>query len=86
MSNSDGPNMWKIIQALKGTPDANSPNEAMSHNGRTITVLNLKLTSSLTTTPGSANSVCHNPTVTPNDSSIKVSKHHLLTMRAVLHF
>ena len=37
MSNSDGPNMWKIIQGLNSTPDANSPNEAISHNGRTIT-------------------------------------------------
>ena len=37
MSNSDGPSMWKVIQGLNGTPDANSPNEAMSHNGRTIT-------------------------------------------------
>ena len=37
MSKSDGPNMWKVIQGLNGTPDANSPNEAMSHNGRTIT-------------------------------------------------
>ena len=42
MSNSDGPNMWKIIQGLKGTPDANSPNEAMSHNGRTITDIKSK--------------------------------------------
>ena len=39
MSNSDGPNVWKVIQGLNGTPDANSPNEAMSHNGRTITDL-----------------------------------------------
>ena len=37
MSNSDGPNMWKVIQGFNGTPDANSPNEALSHNGRTIT-------------------------------------------------
>ena len=37
MSNSDGHNMWKVIQGLNGTPNANSPNEAMSHNGRTIT-------------------------------------------------
>ena len=28
--NSDGPNMWKVIQGLNGTPDANSPNEVMS--------------------------------------------------------
>ena len=34
MSNSDGPSMWKVIQGLNGTPDTNSPNEAMSHNGR----------------------------------------------------
>ena len=32
MSNSDGPNIWKVIQGLNGTP-----NEAMSHDGRTIT-------------------------------------------------
>ena len=36
MSNSDGPNMWKIIQGFNDTPDDNSPNEAISHNGRTI--------------------------------------------------
>ena len=42
MSNSDGPNMWKVIQGLNGTPDANSPNEAMSHNGRTITDIKCK--------------------------------------------
>ena len=42
MSNSDGPNMWKIIQGLNGTPDANSPNEAMCHNGRTITDIKSK--------------------------------------------
>ena len=39
MSNSDGPNMWK---GLNGTPDANSPNKAMSHNGRTITDIKSK--------------------------------------------
>ena len=42
MSNSDGPNMWKVIQGLNGTPDANSPNEAMSHNGQTITDIKCK--------------------------------------------
>ena len=25
MSNSDGPNIWKVIQDLNGTPDAISP-------------------------------------------------------------
>ena len=33
MSNANDPNMWEVIQGLSGTPDANSPNEAMSHNG-----------------------------------------------------
>ena len=42
MSNFDSPNMWKVIQGLNGTPDANSPNEAMSHNGRTITDIKSK--------------------------------------------
>ena len=42
MSNSDGPNMWKVIQCLNGTPEANSPNEAMFHNGRTITDIKSK--------------------------------------------
>ena len=42
MSNSDGPNIWKVIQGLNDTPDANSPNEAMSHNGRTITDIKSK--------------------------------------------
>ena len=32
----------KVIQGLNGTPDANSPNEAMSHNGRTITDIKSK--------------------------------------------
>ena len=34
--------MWKVIQGLNGTPDANSPNEAMSHKGRTITDIKSK--------------------------------------------
>ena len=28
--------MWKVIQGLNGTLDANSPNEAMSCSSRTI--------------------------------------------------
>ena len=42
MSNSDGSNMWKVIQGLNGTPDANSINEAMSHDGRTIIYIKSK--------------------------------------------
>lgn len=37
MSNADGPNIWKVIQGLNGSPDANSPNKAMSQDSRTIT-------------------------------------------------
>ena len=42
MSNSDGPNLWKVISGLNGTPDAYSPKKAMSHNGRTITDIKSK--------------------------------------------
>ena len=42
ISNSEGPNMWKVIQDLNGTPHSNLPNEAMSHNGRTITSIKSK--------------------------------------------
>ena len=42
MSNSGSPNMWKVIQGWTGTPDANSPNEAMSHDGRNITDIRSK--------------------------------------------
>ena len=42
MFNSEGPNMWKVTQGLNGTPDANSPNEAMSHDGWTITDIKSK--------------------------------------------
>ena len=42
ISNSDGPKMRKFIQDLNGTPDVNSPNQAMSHNGRTITDIKSK--------------------------------------------
>ena len=37
MPNSNGSNMWKVIQGLNSTLDVNSSNEAMSHNGSTIT-------------------------------------------------
>ena len=59
--------MWKVIQGLNASPDGNSPNEAMSHNVELSLISNLKLTSSLTTTPASANSICRNTTVTPTD-------------------
>ena len=42
MSNTGSPNMWKVIQGLNGIPDASSPNEAMSHNGGTITGIKSK--------------------------------------------
>ena len=62
----------------------NNVDEAMLEYYQVSLILNPKLTSSLTTTPGSANSICHNPAVTPADSSRSVLTHHLLTMRVVL--
>ena len=44
MSNSDGPNMWKVIQGLNGTPDFNSANEAMSQTVELSLISNRKLT------------------------------------------
>ena len=29
--------MWSVIKGLNGTPNTNSPNEAMLHNGKSIT-------------------------------------------------
>ena len=43
MSNSVGPSMWKVIQGLNGSPDANSPIEAMSHSSQTITDIKSKV-------------------------------------------
>ena len=37
MTNTNNRDMWKVIKGLNGTPEANSPNEAMSHHGRVIT-------------------------------------------------
>ena len=34
--------MWKVIQGLNSVPDGNSSNEAMSHNGWTITDIKFK--------------------------------------------
>ena len=42
MLNSGSPNMWKIIRGLNGTPDANSPNKAMSQESQTITNIKSK--------------------------------------------
>ena len=36
--------LWGIVHSLNGTPNANSPNEAMIHNGRTITDAKTKAT------------------------------------------
>ena len=37
MSNLDGANMWEVVHSLNSNRDANSPNEAMLQNVRTIT-------------------------------------------------
>ena len=37
ITNTSGKDMWKAINALNSTSEANSPNKAMSQNSRTIT-------------------------------------------------
>ena len=37
MTNTNNRDMWKVMKGLNGTPEANSPNEAMSQHGRLIT-------------------------------------------------
>ena len=37
MANTGGKDMQKVIKGLNSTPEANSPSEAISHNGHTIT-------------------------------------------------
>ena len=36
-TNADSQKMWGLIKSLNGSPDTNAPNQAMRHNGRTIT-------------------------------------------------
>ena len=85
MSNSNSSNIWKVIQGLNGTPDANSPKEAIPTTVELSMISNRNLTYSSTTMPGSANSTCRDPTVISTCNSKNVSTHHLLTMKAVLH-
>ena len=86
MSNANDPNMWEVIQGLSSTPDANSPNEAMSHNGWTITDVKSKANVFMNYYARVSKLICHNPTLKPTNSSRNVLKHHLLMMIAVLHF
>ena len=37
LSEGNDNKLWGIIKSLNGTPETNSPNEAMRHKGRTIT-------------------------------------------------
>ena len=75
---SDGSNMWQVIQGLNGTPDTNSPNEAMSHNHHTITNSKYFHTPLC---PGSANLTCHKLIKTSTVNSKNNSIHHLLMMK-----
>ena len=42
MTNTNNRNMWKVIKGLNGTPEPNSPNEAMSQHGRVISDAKVK--------------------------------------------
>ena len=37
VNEADSSKLWGIIRSLNGCPDSNAPNQAMKHNGRTIT-------------------------------------------------
>ena len=84
MSNSDDPNMWKVIQGLSGAPDA--PNEANLATVEPSLTSNPKPTFLFTTMPGSVNLPCCKSMKISNINSRNVSTHHLLTMKSVLHF
>ena len=76
--------MWKIIQGLNGITDVNSSNEAMSHNGRIITDNKSKANVFINyyARVSKLNELIKISTV----NSKNYSTHHLLTMKAVLHF
>ena len=86
MSNLDGSNMWKVIQGLNSTPDANSPNEAMSHNVRTISDFKSKASVFIHHYARVSKLSMSQPIETSTNNSRNVSTNHLLTMKAVLHF
>ena len=86
MTNSDGPNIWKVIQVLNTTPGANSANESISHISHTIS--NIKSKANVF--------ISHYATVsrlnmlrTDQNLNCQFKKQlndHLPTMKAVLHF
>ena len=86
MSSSSGPVMWKVIQDLNGTPDANTPNEAISHEGRTITDIKSKANIFIKHYTWVNKLNMSHPIAISTGNSGNVSKHHLLTMKDVLHF
>ena len=86
MSNSGSPNMWKVIQGLNGIPDANSPNDAMSHNGRIITDIKSKANVFINYYARVSKFNMSQSDWDTNQQFKKRIKHHLLTMRAVPHF
>ena len=77
MSNSDGPNMWML------TPDANSPNEAISHKGRTITDIKSKANVFINHYARVSKLNMSQSDRDTNRQFKKVLKFHLLLIRAV---
>ena len=92
MSKPDGTNMWKVIQDLIGTPDTNSPNESMSHNGCTVTSIKTKANIlvnhygrvSQLNMPKADHDL--NRHLKKNKNKKNPSTLYLLTMKVVLHF
>ena len=71
MSNSNDPNMWEVIQGLSGTPDANSPNETMSRNGRTIADVKSKANLFINYYARVSKLICHNQTLKQTNQQFK---------------
>ena len=85
-SNSGSPNMWNVIQGLNGTHDANSPNEAMSHDVRTITDIKSEANVFINHYARVSKLKMSQANRYINRQFKKVSTFYLLTMKAALHF
>ena len=86
MSNSDRPSMWKVIQGLNGTPDANSSNKAMSHNGCNISSIKTKANISVHRYSRVSKLNMSKADCDLNRHFKKHSTLHQLTMKVVFHF
>ena len=86
MSNSDDPDMWKVIKVWTALLMPTLRAKQCPKTVKLTPTSSSKPMFSYINKPGSANSTCHQPIETSTNNSRKVSMHHLLTMKAVLQF